>query len=345
MEASMNYSPSRVLNVGDIQLPDDIEERRKSDRVRDLAASIKASGLIQLPVIDEDRNMVAGRDRIAALLELGHQMVEVRTAHGSPDELKMAELAENIHRRRDNIDELRAEYVTTLERILKAQKAPPAPDAPPPLGRPRTARGEAVDMVAAASGVTPNAVRRSLAKLAEEEAGDPAESIEQAADLPPPVETWGVPVEHLAQEFAEIRIVQAAMDEAARATKAALAAVKALKDGGKLSSWAFLKVAPALSNAAEDTRYWRPTYLCAYCKGLVHRRSACTGCAGVGYLGNTAVEGIAQELQRRGEDALVTGPKGTFMTLEQARTPAKAPAKEIELTDQDIAASDEDIPF
>ena len=352
--ATMKISGTKTIDISALDLPGDIAKRRKSPRVKELADSIRAHGLAHLPVIDPSNRMVVGRDRIAALMELGQATVEVRVATGTPDELKALELTENIHRRRDDLDAMRAQYVDVLERIISSQKARERPaDASGP-GRPQTPRGEAVDAVAAASGVSRDAIRKSVAR-AEADEGDDPEGPADYGPMPPPVETWGVPVEHLAQEFAEVRLVQAACDEASRHMKAARSAIGALKDGGKLAQEMYSRMFRDVDGAEREVKFWRPKYLCPYCKGLLHRRAKCTGCAGCGYLGQQAIEGIAQELQRTGKDALVVGEKGGFLTLAEASTPNAPPkGKKVvpptEPTDEELAAldahpEDDDVAF
>lgn len=342
------------VSIRKLRLPGDIKQRQSQPHVLALAKSIEDNGgdPIHAPTINaETYELIAGRDRMAALLLSGakkawcHVVAEV-----SETDAKRLEIAENLHRRRDDQDALRAQYVALAEAACSendsvTQRGSMETISTLDAKRKGTARGAAIRAVAEAEGVTPRAIRQSLARAeADEEPADPSESIEQAAELPPPVDTYDVPVAHLAQQFAEVRVAQAAMDEADRALRKAQSALSGLKDGSALQRRLHAAVYQQIHNAAENVRYYRPTQLCPFCKALPHlvERCSCThGFAGTYDAGFA----IAPELLRRGDAAMVSAG-GKLTSLSAATAPREKPVKKlrIEFEGALVEAAKEDPP-
>ena len=213
----MKFLPARMVKLSKLKLPGDMATRRKSAHVRELAASIKAHGLAHLPVVSKGKPVV-GRDRLAALLELGEKTTEVREVEGTPVELEALEIAENLHRRRDDQDELRARYVALMERQL-AEPAPLTQRNSSELssidsqcvGGQETPRGRAVKAAAEAAGVSTRAIRKSIERV---EAEDP-EPAETSLDSPlgAAVDEYNDAVEGIA---ASLRLLQKRVSDAAR---------------------------------------------------------------------------------------------------------------------------------
>jgi hypothetical protein len=343
----MKITQAQTMEISALDLPGDIAKRRRAPHVRELAASIRANGLAHLPIISGDNKMVVGRDRVAALMELGATSVEVRRAIGTPDELKALELTENIHRRHDDIDKMRAEYVEVMARVIEQQRQLDA-GKPQKPGRPKSPRGEAMDTLAAASGVTSAAIRQSLSRAkADEEPEEP----EPTGPLPSPVETWDVEVGHLAQEFAALRIVQAAFDEAKRHLRAARMAIGALADGSEIAKSLYSVIYAGVDNSRFEVESRRPAALCPYCKGLLHLRALCTGCSTVGYVGEGALAGIDDTLKLRGDKAMVFAGVRGIVAYRIASLPTAHPrpaptAKKLDIQDaegQTIDIEEEDL--
>lgn len=307
----MKFTGSRTIKLSALRLPGDIARRRKAPHVKELAASIKANGLAHLPVVDSTFSPVVGRDRIAALLELGHKTTEVRTVEGTADELEALEIAENLHRRRDDVDEMRSRYVAVMERQLVEVASTNSP-LHRDVGRPATPRGQAINEAAKQEGVTPRAVRDSLARV-EAKAAEVEEPEEP--EQTDPVEMWGLRVDGREQEFAQVRQVQEVLRAADTALKAALRAVASLKDGPKICEIAYYRVRQGVQLAADTVRRSIPTHLCPYCKGMKNRTPKCTGCAGTAYTGGDIADHIGPELKRRGMQAMVIDGKGGFTSI------------------------------
>src|SRR5689334_5170771 len=182
----------KQVGVNTIVLPSDVKRRMKAPHVIELAKSIAELGEepIHAPTIaNRTRKLIAGRDRMAALLINGVKSCWVRMVEGTPQELADLEVDENLHRRQDNRDELIARRVAKVEGQIEAEiEAGQLPDtASGNAGRPKSARGQARERVARELGTTPEAVRAAETRAARED-DEPI----QVGPLPPPVEIWGI---------------------------------------------------------------------------------------------------------------------------------------------------------
>lgn len=193
---------TRKVKLADIVVEKGFSQRKKTAHHESRKASIKRHGLINLIVIqDRTRKLLAGGDRLAALLALKVKSHEVRVFRGTEEEFEALQLAENIERRHnDDVDAMTKRYVElTASEIEKAEAAEPTPEvreailaavdnarkfggtpdvivhdgveyrtdavdeseAPRPVGRPKTSKGKAREAVAAATGKTPEAIRQA----------------------------------------------------------------------------------------------------------------------------------------------------------------------------------------
>jgi hypothetical protein len=161
----MKFLDVRSVALHEIQYDEPL--RTSEPRVHDLARSLKVHGLIQFPVVDSTTmRVVSGRDRIAAHLINNEAMVEVRMVDGTAEELEALEVAENLERRHDDRNALRARYVAILERAIAAKGIHVDESTTiAQRGRPKTAHTKAVEAVAELEGVKPAMVRRSEAKV------------------------------------------------------------------------------------------------------------------------------------------------------------------------------------
>jgi len=341
----MRWAGYRELPLKRLKLPGDIPARMKLPHVIELSKSIDLGNeLINAPVVEgETEELHAGRDRIAACLLRRMKKVWCHVAVEMTDEDRAdLELFENLHRRQDNRDELIARRVARL-----AGQLPDTASGKP--GRRKTARGAAREQVAREIGTTPEAVR-AAEKRAEADEQEEQEEPATPVVVPPPVETWGVPVDHLAQEFASVRIAQEAMRAADRHLQAAQRALAALADGGGVARHYHARLYAGVHNAAAALRADIPTALCPYCKGAPQRQVNCNGCSRIGYVGDNALLGVAEELKRGGAAACVPDGKGGFMPA--VVTPAKkkaipSAAKALQILDADdkpiVVPPDEDL--
>jgi len=102
----------------------------KEETVETLVTSISQIGL-RMPISihrDEERGryvLVAGRHRLEAARRLGWKTINALLAEGTPEERRMWEIAENLHRAELTVlerDEQIAEWVRLVEKISSANK-------------------------------------------------------------------------------------------------------------------------------------------------------------------------------------------------------------------------------
>lgn len=325
------WYPTKKIAISKLKLPGDIRARQKKPHVERRAGSIKRIGLISLPVVNaETMELIAGRDRIAALLANGTKAVEVRLFSGTADELREVELAENIERRNDDQDV--KEYVDLVEKRLKAEReaaggqdiSGQADQKSSGPGRKKTTRGEAREEVAAALNKSPEAVR-AHEKRAEAKAAPNNEFLPPEPDgpPPPPVDTFGLPLlaDGESEELCAIQDACTSADSFLRRASAALAPIQGTKLGGAL----YQVLVRLVHDAGAEIRRARPTSVCPFCKRIPSRVSTCAACHHriPGFVGTDGLLGVAEELRLGGEQAMVPDGAGGMVPYTRA---AKAPA-------------------
>jgi ParB-like chromosome segregation protein Spo0J len=328
-------------------VPTGFAKRKKEPHVKELARSIERGGVISLPVVRaKPRDLVAGGDRLAALMLLGITRHEVRLVEGTDQELRILTLEENVRRRRsDNYDAMTAELVELTGEQIEERRADEQEELPANLatnseseptrgrGRPKTAKGEAREQVAAATGRTPEAVRQAekRAKAEEKAAEEPAAGV----PMPAPVDTFDLELaESVVRDlFPNVRVVQETLREAGKKVDASLRLITLnLKNGPALSMAAFSRTWQAVHDAADAIRRATPESVCPWCKCQLHRVEICGACV-CGFVSGMALEGIAPELLERGSSAKVPDGRGGFESATGPKggapknKPAKAPRK------------------
>lgn len=184
-----------------------LQERQQMEHVHALAASLRDPdvGPLQPPIVHVDTmEILAGGDRVAAHLLLGHETITVSLREADRRATTKIILAENAHRRHEperQQEELIRLYELALADEIEREHAIESEARPRPRGRPSTPAGRAAAAVAKQKGLKPNsvtkAVERHAEKLARYEAvqagdtealerlGDPAFSIELFDTDPP----------------------------------------------------------------------------------------------------------------------------------------------------------------
>lgn len=339
---------TRKVKLDSIVVPKGFRERKKAAHIPSRMESIKRHGLINLIVIqDRTRKLLAGGDRLTALLGLKVKRHEVRIFQGTEEEFEALQLAENIERRHnDDIDALTKRYVElTTGEIEKAEEEAaaarcetcggkcegpcrymPAPDhdelppvepeseEPRSVGRPKTSKGKAREAVAAATGKTPEAIRqaekRATAKeKAAEQAQAPAPAVDHDA---PPLETYGLPL--LSDDDAyQVVVAQGELNKLESALGKALEGIARRLGDGTLAQAICNVVTAPLYQLLNDVRAAYPRAVCPSCKRRPARLAKCPVCAGTGFVGVTAWLGAADELRLGGDKAMVSDGKGGFV--------------------------------
>lgn len=151
-----------------------------------------------------------------------------------------------------------------------------------PRGRPKGQKSKAIEETAKKLGVTPNAVRKKIARVEPE--GDA-----------PPWNDWGREKPEIQEKAAAAyRLINRARSQVLSAMKSVTIAGKALaiSDADTTETW------EALKKTGERLASLRPTMLCGWCKGQPKVMKGCAACNGMGYL----AEGVAvpKDLQNAG---------------------------------------------
>lgn len=280
----MKWVGYREFAVAKLKLPGEIAKRMKEPRVEALAASADDLGgaFMHAPTVNSDvtpPELVAGRDRMAATLLRKRKKVWCHVGvDWTPEDLVKAEIGENLHRRPEDRDALRADLVGKLAALLPGK----APGNARGAGRPLTPTGEAQRMVAAAEGTTTEAIRASVRRVKDREEGagrhgaqgEPATG--SAGERPsglhespaaPPIDLHGhampahmLDVGAIVKQFAKV-------DQLLKQAKAA---------AGDIGMYASVpaglaeRVTRAINDVTDIVRAEKPSDLCPKCNGESH---------------------------------------------------------------------------
>lgn len=330
---SARWLGTTKIKLDTIILPGGFAKRKKEPHVKLLAASIERGGVINLPVVEEKtRALVAGGDRLAALMLLQVRQHEVRLVSGTPAELEEITLEENLRRRRgDDYDAMTKRLVELAE--AQHEIAAKTAEIEPTVGRPITPRGEARREIAEKLGKTPNAVRKAeqRAREKEEAAEDEAKPPEVLLAEKPPVTTYGVP---LNLKFAQVIVtVQELVDRADGHLRAAQRCLTELRAQGSHGGPIYARTHIEVHRAADVLRRERPDSICPCCKLLQPACWTCTFCGGLGVVNNDKLGACAPELLISMPKAVVLDGKGKFVPY--AVEAAKKPVPERKTVDED----------
>lgn len=306
----MNIVGTKVVKFTSLVLPGGFKKLLDEERIDELAKSIETNGLLHLPVVrKKDSEVVSGIDRLAAMKKLGRDRVEVRLCEATDDEVKLARIAENIHRRtiaHDDRKKQLAEYVDIVEKsvtqsVIIGQPVQELRTASTrKQGRPSTTRGDAIKKVAEQTGLNERTVRRAVEEREREE-----EQKEEPTKAP--VDMLGFDIEFPAEHSAMIAAIVEAVDTAAQLVSRAQAAITAVENQIAVSKEFKRRVDTAgmkqrLASAGAFVRQERPESVCPYCK-LTDQMENCAGCRGSGYLIKTQTKDLPKELLATGAKA------------------------------------------
>jgi len=324
---------TKTIKLSKIVLPGDFKARLTAPHVADLAASVQTHGLMHPPTVEAGTmRLLAGHDRVAALMAAGVKSVTVNLAEGDERELERLSIAENLHRRRDDEVALRRRYLGEIEREIVAETLQASEtvddtsrnygDSVPLIrpGRPKTPKGAARERVARETGVTPAALKK-----ADQRAAKAAEPEEPAAPPPPPIRTLGVELpDAMAADVAGVQRHLDAIDQYLRRSQGELTAL-GKEHGGAIAHARLQRLQREVHSAASLVRGSRPDTVCAYCKLEPTLQDVCNGCGGLGYLTADQVEHVPRELLD--EDAMLVAVHGILVHRnEGAATWRAAPA-------------------
>lgn len=342
----------KKVKLDTIVLPKGFGARKKEKHVADLARSIEESGVIALPVVrDKPRKLVAGGDRLAALMLNGTKLHEVRIVSGTDEEIEAITLEENLWRRRgDDYDamirrlvELKRGAISNEPTELPATLASndSEPEETRGVGRPKTPAGLARDEVARVTGRTPEAIRQAekRAKAVEKEPAEPVNTLAL-----PPVDTFDLELDQVVVKdwFPRVRVAQEVLGFAAKQIAGVLRRLTLdAKEGSEIVRAAYSRTYQSVHDAADAIRRAMPESVCPWCKCLLHKVPDCSGCSGTGFVALPVLDGISPELLERGAAAKVVDGRGGFELATKSRKPAKG-ARKLQV---EPVADSEDLAF
>lgn len=312
----------------------DIRKRMKSAHIADLAQNIRDSGddLIHAPTVRAGtKELLCGRDRLAALLMLKVKKAWVHLVDCDDREAKELEVWENVYRRPiSNRAELLASLVAQKEQEIKAKRGAeggtvsPAPQ--------QSVKAEARRQVARAAGVSPASVKKAEQRAAAKESAagagtpllrEPAASAAEPALSPEPgtLDLLGCD-DNSARAVAKFaRKDQDAIDEADKYLRLAQTALTHMTPGTVQQ-----QLHADVHRVASRVRSHRPDAICPWCKGLPKSEAgACQPCGGAGYVSEEVAGRAPGELVNA--DAPMVAIDGKFYPYPDVRDGKTKPAK------------------
>lgn len=322
----MKWLGTKRVALKSIVLPGNFSATRAAPRITELATSIREHGTIEPPVVEaKTHKLVVGHDRVAALLSLKEEQIEVRLVEGTATELRRMQIAENLHRRQDDRTSLIAEYA----RAEETEIARPEPAKSGHVSRPtQSVKKEANAAVAAAAGIRPASVTKAKQRARQREerteqaASSGPEKEEQSPALPLPAGfvDYGLAVP---RELAEgISAAHAWLSQIEGDARRIVGEITKLGNAGRPVAHAHLEAmrvqAKALGHAIREAI---PAALCPYCKAQAALVTNCNGCGATGVVGRHAGDHVPRELL--GTEPVTVAVNGHIVPLADAAAALK----------------------
>lgn len=296
----------RRVAIESLRLPGDWLKRLAAPHVRALADS---GEIMNPPAIrKETREVIHGGDRLAAEHVRGQRETEVWVYSDLTDD-QVAEMrdVENAFRRDTDL-EARARLVARKAAAIAdapgnlLTESANSPDEAPRRGRPPSPEGQARAEVAAAAGVSKNALEKQASREKHDD-GPPPGSVIRPGDVAPSA-TPGL-AEAVALDELD-RLLMAAVKQITKLAKEFPALVERFDVAG-LKYQLQRVVAPGF-------RGMYPQGRCHYCKQVASELSRCAACKGSGWIAGCQLNDIPPELQIRGKGEGIF-VEGKFVTL------------------------------
>jgi ParB-like chromosome segregation protein Spo0J len=325
----MKWHATKRIAIKSIVLPGNFAATKAAARVTDLATSLRETdGPIHSPVIEQKTNrLLAGHDRVAAMIKLKETHVEARFWSGTPQEFRRVQLMENLHRRHDDRNALIAELARTEEAQVSETQDLTQPAVSTAVDTPRTAsdsplarKAAANAAVAAVAGIKPRSVAqakaraKSSAKAATPDVSatsfqaGPVVAAEPVIPLPAGFETFGLEVEEDRERITQLVADLGDWDSAVRKLLGELTVLEHEYEGEArpiLPPATFARLRDAAHALGHLVREAIPTSLCFYCKAQRALQQDCPACAGTGYVGRHGGDSVPPELKTGGAEARV----------------------------------------
>lgn len=311
----------------------DIRKRTKASHVADLASNIREHGddLIHAPTVRaESKELLCGRDRVAALMVLKVKRAWVHLVDCDDKEAKALELSENVYRRpTENRSELLAELVAIKGRELRGRIGDSVSDRD--TASEKQIKVEARKQVARAAGVSVAAVKKAEQRAAapkvppSDGAGAPVSAAKGQGEAPSEAETT---LELLGCDDSSARAVmqyaakdQRAIDDADKYLRLAQTALAGMAPGTVQQ-----QLHAQVHRVASLVRSHRPGFICPWCKGLPKGEfGACTPCGGAGYVSHEIAGRAPAELRNAAPP--VVAIDGKFYPYAEVRDGKAKPGK------------------
>lgn len=330
----MKWLATKRIAIKSIVLPGNFAATKAAARIADLATSIRETdGPIQPPVVEaKTMRLIAGHDRIAALMMLREKHVEVRTWQGTEQELRIVQLDENLRRRHDDRNALISERARVEAGVIVENTSAEGGTAVPPM---QSVKSEARKRVAKVAGVTPAAVRkaeqRAAAKVEEASAAPVAEGdavdvgAALAAPLPDGFNAFGLEVrpEHR-ERIVELAQALTAWEQSTRRVLTELARLEKVANPPLLSRQQAESIRDKAHALGHVIREAMPTSLCFYCKNDDRSAVDCAACGATGLAGRHAGDNVPPELKTTGANARIAVDGRFILASEPVHLPTGA---------------------
>jgi len=323
----MRWVGFKSVPIKSLILPGRVAQRMAAPDVRLLADSYDATGGEpgNVPWVDaKSKKLIAGCDRIAALKLRKAKNVTVRLGTDwTPADMLKAEIYENLHRRHDDKAALTKALVDKAEAIVLGQASGKSAEQRE-AHRPKTTRTQAREIVAEASGVTVESVRKADERAKARDEG-PAGSRAAGASVAPPaplIEARGHELpDHVRTTVEPIVKALARLDKQLRAMQSEVT-------GGALFNMQpgiVSRIKDGLHDLAALIRFEIPDQLCPKCKGKSRPLTGpfCPMCMELGAVTKAQFEAAPRD---SGKDAAASGHGAQREAATGPLSPSETPA-------------------
>lgn len=296
----------RDIVTADIKTAPGFAQRVRDQRIVELAQAMRSMGKPQPPLVRlVDLRLVAGEDRLAAVVVLGETMVRCRVVECSDQEIEATRRVEAANRSGDYHEQAAAitELLDMVEAEVNAERRA-NPDWAAGSRHPPTARGEARRRVSATIGKSVQALAKHDSRGRQGLLPKPREPKTEWQ-----LEAYGFDAPATVQaRAAAVRKAMEAADGHARSIQRAMSDVSDVYPPSTT-------VHELARRGAAVARALLPSHLCPWCKGHDVAMPHCAGCLGHGFVGRPDFE-RADEMLRTER---VISYAGRYVNLDTLR--------------------------